>query len=94
VTAPSDHNVYAGPASLVVAERRHVVRVRLKGFLHPVDGRYHWQGTVHDAPQDVRSGGQPVRLCIGDRDAVARLVERTSYGDLMISGTGHPPFWP
>lgn len=88
----NDDGIYAGPASLVVGDIRHVVRVRLKGRINPFDGHYHWQGTVHDAPADVRSGGAPVRLCVDDRDAPARLVERTPEGHLMISGMGPPPF--
>jgi hypothetical protein len=93
VSAPADDRVYAGPASLVVGDERHPVRIRLKGYLNTFDGRYHWQGTVHDAPADVQVG-KTVRLCVGDRDAAARLVERASGGGLMISGTGRPPFWP
>jgi hypothetical protein len=93
VTAEHDGRVYAGPASLVVGDERHPVRIRLTGYLNPFDGRYHWQGTVHDAPSEVNAG-RAVVLCVGDRDATARLVERTPGGHLMISGTGRPPFWP
>lgn len=93
MTTLSDDGVYAGPASLVVDEQRHAVRTRLSGHLNPFDGQYHWQGTVHGAPPEVKAGGAVV-LCVGDRDAAARLVEHTAAGDLMISGTGRPPFWP
>ncbi|MGE2833306.1 DUF4873 domain-containing protein [Mycobacterium sp. SMC-4] len=93
MNAPDDDRVYTGTASLVVGEERHPVRIRLKGYLNVFDGHYHWQGTVYDAPADVQAG-KPVQLCVGDRDAVARLVERTPGGGLMISGTGRPPFWP
>ncbi len=92
MTAVSDDGVYSGPASLVVDEQRHLVRIRLIGHLNPFDGQYHWQGTVHGAPPEVRAG-RAVVLCVGDRDATARLVEHTAAGDLMISGTGRPPFW-
>jgi hypothetical protein len=88
-----DDGVYAGPASLVIDDQRHPVRIRVKGFVNPFDGRYHWQGTVHDAPPKV-TAGKTVVLCVGSRDADARLVEETAGGQLMISGTGHPPFWP
>ncbi|KMO79488.1 DUF4873 domain-containing protein [Mycolicibacterium obuense] len=83
---------YAGPASLVVGDVRHVVRVRLTGSINPFDGHYHWQGTVYDAPAEVRSGSAAARLCVADVDVAARLVERTAGGHLMISGTGRPPF--
>ncbi|WP_237165643.1 DUF4873 domain-containing protein [Mycolicibacterium obuense] len=83
---------YAGPASLVVGDVRHAVRVRLTGSINPFDGHYHWQGTVYDAPAEVRSGSAAARLCVADVDVAARLVERTAGGHLMISGTGRPPF--
>lgn len=83
---------YAGPASLVVGDVRHPVRVRLKGSLNAFDGHYHWQGTVYDAPAELRSGTTPARLCVDDYDVPTRLVERTAGGHLMISGTGRPPF--
>lgn len=87
-------NLYEGPASLVVGDRRHAVRVRLAGHLNTFDGRYHWQGTLHGAPADVTPGGKQVRVCVGDRDALAQLVEHVPGGGLMVSGTGTPPFWP
>jgi hypothetical protein len=93
MTSAGPDGVYVGPASLVVDEQRHPVRTRLIGHLNPFDGRYHWQGTVHDAPPEAKVG-RSVVLCVGDRDAPARLVEHTAAGDLMISGTGRPPFWP
>jgi Domain of unknown function (DUF4873) len=93
VTIGPDDGVYDGPASLVVGEKRHPVRIRATGHLNPFDGHYHWQGTVLDAPAQIKAG-RAVVLCVGDRDATARLVEHTAAGDLMISGTGRPPFWP
>ncbi|PRC58822.1 DUF4873 domain-containing protein, partial [Mycobacterium sp. ITM-2017-0098] len=83
MTTVGDDGVYAGTASLVVGEQRHPVRIRLAGHLNPFDGHYHWQGTVHGAPPEV-TAGRAVVLCIADRDATARLVERTAAGDLMI----------
>ncbi|WP_349270339.1 hypothetical protein MPNTM1_01309 [Mycolicibacterium parafortuitum] len=84
--------VYTGAADLIVDEARYAVRVRLKGSVNPFDGHYHWQGTVFDAPDHVNPGGAQVRLCVDDHHAVARLVERTADGHLMISGTGRPPY--
>ncbi len=83
---------YAGPASLVIGDARHEVRVRLTGSINPFDGHYHWQGTVYDAPAEVRSGSTAARLCVAEVDVAARLVERTAGGHLMISGVGRPPF--
>ena len=37
---------YDGAATLTIAGACHPVRVRLTGQLDPIDGHYHWQGTV------------------------------------------------
>lgn len=92
MSAVAEDGIYAGPACLIVQETRHAVRVRLKGSVNPFDGHFHWQGTVYDAPEQVKPTGSQVRLEIEDTEAPARLVERTGDGHLMISGTGRPPF--
>lgn len=94
MSAVDADGIYAGPACLIVQETRHAVRVRLTGSVNPFDGHFHWQGTVYDAPEQVKPTGSQVRLEIDDTEAPARLVERTGDGHLMISGTGRPPFRP
>ncbi len=37
---------YDGAATLTIAGTSHPVRVRLIGHLDPIDGNYHWQGTI------------------------------------------------
>ncbi|MGV9797622.1 diiron oxygenase [Mycobacterium sp. NPDC003449] len=81
-------DVYDGPATLGVDGRDHPVRVRLTGHLDPIDGRYHWQGTILD--REVPNG--PVRLTIADRTVDARVTERTAQGTHSIAGVGEPPF--
>lgn len=83
-------DVYDGPAVLHTAEHEHPVRVRLTGQLSPIDGRYHWQGTILDAP--AQTGPGAVRLTIGTRTVDARITERTAQGTLAIAGVGEPPF--
>ena len=85
-------SVYDGPAILEVAGTDHPVRVRLTGHLDPIDGRYHWRGTVFEAvPEDVLRRPK-VSLTIGDRTAAARVTERTPWGTYSVAGEGAPPF--
>ena len=69
------------------------MRVRLSGRLDPIDGRYHWQGTVFDAlPDIVLTRSQPVALTIGERTAECRITERTPQGSYSVVGVGAPPY--
>ena len=45
---------YDGAATLTLAGACHPVRVRLAGHLDPIDGQYHWQGTVLFLAQPCR----------------------------------------
>ena len=83
-----DEGVYDGPAVLGVGDARHSVRVRLTGHIDPIDGRYHWQGTVFDAPA-VQG---PVRQAVDGRFAAARITEQTPWGSCSIAGVGVPPY--
>ena len=82
--------VFDGLAILDTGDGDRRVNVRLAGHLDPIDGRYHWQGTILDAPSAVAPG--PVRLTIGTRTVDARITERTSQGTHSIAGVGEPPF--
>jgi Domain of unknown function (DUF4873) len=93
VSSPdADHEVYDGPATLTVGAREHAVRVRLTGHLDPIDGKYHWQGTVYGATPQVRSGSRPVHLAIDSHTTAARITEQTPWGSYSIAGVGAPPF--
>lgn len=90
-TTPED--VYDGAATLTVGEGRHRIRVRLTGHMDPIDGHYHWRGTVFDRlPDDVLRQSQSVALTVGDRTAPARITEQTPQGTHSIAGVGTPPF--
>jgi hypothetical protein len=86
-----EDEVYDGPAAVHIGDDIHDVRVRLTGRLDPIDGHYHWQGTVFDTLPDDNTQ-QRVRLAVGDRIAEARIVERTPWGTYAVVGVGEPPF--
>jgi hypothetical protein len=77
---------------LTVGGHDHAVRVRLIGYLDPIDGKYHWQGTIFDAASGLPTGSQPVHVAIDTNRAAARLTERTPWGGYSIAGVGKPPF--
>ena len=79
-------DVYDGPATV----NGQTVRVRLTGHLEPIDGRYHWQGTVFDAPAETPSGA--VTVVIDGTTVTGRCMERTQQGGYQIAGAGAPPF--
>jgi hypothetical protein len=85
--------IYDGAATLLLGDDERRVRVRLSGRLDPVDGRYHWQGTVFDElSAEVLTGSKPVTLTIGDRSAQCRVTERTPQGRYSVVGVGTPPY--
>ena len=85
--------IYDGAATIRIGDDRRQVRVRLSGRLDPIDGRYHWQGTVFDALSDeVLTGPKAVTLTIGDRSADCRITERTPQGRYSVAGVGTPPY--
>ena len=72
--------MYDGPGGPARRGRGPPVRVRLTGHLDPIDGQYHWQGTVFGPlPDDVLK--QPkAPLTVNGRTAQARITERTPQG--------------
>jgi cation diffusion facilitator CzcD-associated flavoprotein CzcO len=88
-------DIYDGPATLTLAEVGRQVRVRLTGHVDPIDGQYHWQGTVFDRlPADLLTKSRTVDLAVGERSARARITEETPQGTHSIAGVGAPPFAP
>ncbi len=84
--------VYDGPACLRVGEADRDVRVRLTGHLDPIDGRYHWRGTVFGGLPDDVLKQNPASLTVNGRTVDARVCERTPQGGYSIAGVGAPPF--
>ena len=88
--ARGDDATYEGAATLTTAGAEHPVRVRLAGHLDPIDGHYHWQGTVFGgaALNETRTA----TLTVGKRSAAARIVEQTPWGTYTVAGVGAPPY--
>jgi Domain of unknown function (DUF4873) len=88
---------YDGEATLTIAGACHPVRVRLSGRLDPIDGNYHWQGTVFSSPSqplpdEVLKQARTTTLTVGERTAPARITERTPWGTHSVAGVGDPPY--
>jgi hypothetical protein len=86
-------DVYESAATIRVGDDERRVRVRLSGRLDPIDGRYHWQGTVFEGTLDaLLTQRRPVTLTIGERSADCRITERTQQGGYSVTGVGAPPY--
>jgi hypothetical protein len=85
-------DIYEGPAILTGAETCQQVRVLLSGQVDPIDGQYHWQGTVFDQLADELIRARNLTLAVGERSASARITEQTPQGTHSIAGAGAPPF--
>jgi cation diffusion facilitator CzcD-associated flavoprotein CzcO len=86
-------DIYAGPATLTLADTLQRVQVRLAGHVDPIDGKYHWQGTIFDElPTDLITKTRTVGLAVGELSASARITEKTPQGTHSIAGVGAPPF--
>lgn len=84
---------YDGTATLDLGGVHHTVRVRLTGHLDPIDGNYHWQGTVFERlPQESLKQGRAATLTVGEHSAPARIVEETPWGTHSVAGVGTPPY--
>lgn len=83
-------HIYDGAAVLTVKGDRCPVAARLTGHLDPIDGKYHWQGTVSGAPAELPIGS--AQLSVEDCCAPGRVVERTPWGSYAVAGVGPPPF--
>jgi hypothetical protein len=87
-----DDDLYDGRATVHIGADGHAVRVRLAGHVDPIDGQYHWQGTVLEELVGADKLPQPATVTIGNRSAAARITERTPQGGYSVVGVGAPPF--
>jgi hypothetical protein len=95
--AREDDETYDGAATLTIAGIEHPVRVRLAGHLDPIDGHYHWQGTVFGSssgplPDEALKQARIATLTVGARSAPARVIEKTPWGTHTVAGVGAPPY--
>jgi hypothetical protein len=86
-----DEAVYEGPATLRFDDQSHDSQARLTGWLDPIDGHYHWQGTIFDNGFECKLPRE-VTVVVGDRESAARLTERTPWSRYSVVGVGAPPF--
>lgn len=92
-SAPDYEDTYDGTATLEIGGTRQPVHVRLIGHLDPLDGNYHWQGTIFDTlPEESVKRSRTATLSVGDRSAPARIVEQTPWGTHSVAGVGEPPY--
>jgi cation diffusion facilitator CzcD-associated flavoprotein CzcO len=96
-SAPKGDGAYDGAATLEIAGTRHPVRVRLAGRLDPIDGRYHWQGTIFGSlsqplADEALKQARTATLTVGERSAPARIIEKTPWGTHTVAGVGAPPY--
>ncbi len=89
-SAPDYEDTYDGDATLEIGGSRHPVRVRLVGHLDPLDGNYHWQGTVFDLDSLTRA--RVGTLSVGQHSSSARIIEQTPWGTHSVAGVGAPPY--
>jgi cation diffusion facilitator CzcD-associated flavoprotein CzcO len=90
-SARDDDDTYDGAATLEIGGSRHSVHVRLTGHLDPIDGNYHWQGTVLDRLPSLKQA-RAGTLTVGERSAPARIIEQTPWGTHSVAGVGTPPY--
>jgi Domain of unknown function (DUF4873) len=88
----ADEETYEGPATLTTTDTSAQVRVLLAGHIEPIDGQYHWQGTVFDQLPMELVRARTVTLTVGEHSAPARITEETPQGTHSIAGVGAPPY--
>ena len=90
-TAVED-DVYDGDATVHIDDASCLAHVRLTGHFEPIDGHYHWQGTILGQLPGTDKLPQPATVTVGNRSATGRITERTSQGGYSVVGVGVPPF--
>ena len=91
----NDEDGYQGPAVLEVGERRYDVRVELRGYFQPIDGRYHWYGRVAADPalaELLVGGRQRGTLSTPQGSAPAEVGDPDPWERLRVEGTSTPPY--
>ena len=96
-TGTETKETYDGAATLTIGDACHPVRVRLTGRIDPIDGHYHWQGTVFSSlsdplPDEALKQSRAATLTVDGLSAPARIVEQTPWGTHSIAGVGAPPY--
>jgi len=91
----NDEDGYQGTATLEVAERSFDVRVELRGYFQPIDGRYHWYGRIAADPaldEVLAAGKRRGTLTTPQGSAPADVGDPDPWGRYRIEGISTPPF--
>ncbi|GAA1699240.1 DUF4873 domain-containing protein [Fodinicola feengrottensis] len=93
----SDHDEegYQGPATIYTADAEVAVKIELRGYFQPIDGRYHWYGRVAADPavtELVGKGKKDVVIRTPEGEAAATLSDVDPWGRFRVTGTSRPPF--
>jgi cation diffusion facilitator CzcD-associated flavoprotein CzcO len=90
-----DEDGYQGTARLEVGERGFDVRVELRGYFQPIDGRYHWYGRIAADPaldEVLAPGRRRGTLTTPQGSAAADVGDPDPWGRYRIEGFSTPPF--
>jgi len=90
-----DEDGYQGTATLEVAERSFDVRVELRGYFQPIDGRYHWYGRIAADPaldEVLAAGRRRGTLTTPQGSAPADVGDPDPWGRYRVEGMSAPPF--
>ncbi|KXP01435.1 DUF4873 domain-containing protein [Tsukamurella pseudospumae] len=91
-----DEGVYTGSAVFRSGDYEAVSPVRLAGHLEPLDGNYHWYGTVDDLEIGAALKKMPrgsVTVAVGGGEgAPAMVTDKTVWGTYRLVGVGAPPY--
>jgi cation diffusion facilitator CzcD-associated flavoprotein CzcO len=90
-----DEDGYQGSAVLDVGERRFDVRVELRGYFQPIDGRYHWYGRIAADPalaEVLAAGRRRGTLTTPEGTAPCDVGDPDPWGRLRVEGVSTPPF--
>ncbi|WP_212532189.1 DUF4873 domain-containing protein [Actinospica durhamensis] len=90
-----DEDGYQGTAVLEIGGHRYEVRVDLRGYFQPIDGRYHWYGRI--APEaelagSLAAGRTKGTLSTSHGSAPAEVGDPDPWGRFRVEGVSTPPF--
>lgn len=91
MTAPEDHDGYAGPATLEAKDLTVPCEVVITGFFEPVAGRYKWYGRASGEGLDALPA-KGVRLRTPHASAETSVADVDPWGRYRLQGFGRPPF--